>query len=80
VKPTPDTQAYAFKILDALVSGELEDGIRVSYLIYAQPDRVQPRIRAALQLLEKGKHVEVRDKGRGRPPARVFLQRGMSNG
>jgi len=75
-----DVQSYAYKILGALTSGDLKDGLRVSHLIDGNPKRVQDQIREALQLLERDGHIEVRDKGRGYPPARIFLRGHSTNG
>jgi len=84
MKPTP--REYAIRILDALISGELRDGIRVSHLIYARSSpRTQDKVREALRLLEGSSCITVRkhkdDLYRGgRHPACVFLREGLKHG
>jgi hypothetical protein len=74
-----ETLAYAYRILHALITGELENGLRVSFLIDGSPRKTQSQIRKALQILEEDGLIRVESKGRGRPPARIYLQRGVGN-
>lgn len=74
--PISDAPAYAYRLLRALTTGELEDGLRVSHLLDGRPLRTQAEIKKALRLLEDDGYIAIRDKGRGRRPARIFLRAG----
>jgi hypothetical protein len=58
----PDAPAYAYRILRALTTEELEDGLRVSFLLDGSPHKTRLRIRKALQILEEDGFITVEAK------------------
>ena len=78
--PLPSPQEYAYGLLSALKTGELENGLRVSFLIDGSQYRTRARIKEAIRLLEEDGFIEMHAKGRSCPPARIYLRWGVTNG